>query len=369
MDEHIPPSLMKAYSFHSFNLNHPPDIDSEDGLSRWYHWHGTPSDKHLTLSRYWLVLPLVVLSLWLIKMYLDKGTAYLPALAVSISATFALFATLRTLYQNIQLNRESNTLQAIGQLWKGQGDKRFSKQAQADWRIGNVDDPIRAINGFNRLQIRLLGDTQSGQQHIAAMGAMLAMLGAPDVDFKHVELNHWKQLFDRLSIDRDSLRKGLNEAEKLCQGIQMGVYDEALVRNYLGADLSALVTYMLSYIYCIRELHAMRLARRARFIDEVPFADRGSHYSAHKESHDLLYEYLEYYCYRWYFTDTPRNFALFHQHLLLVYQQLKDKITGCADSDTQAWQAYCPFITYVSAHNQLTFALLDKVTTNAPGAA
>ncbi|ALS98779.1 DUF4760 domain-containing protein [Lacimicrobium alkaliphilum] len=290
-------------------------------------------------------------------MYLDKGTAYLPALAVSISATFALFATLRTLYQNIQLNRESNTLQAIGLLWKGQGEKRLGKKSSGDWRLSDVSNPIQAINQFNQIQLRLL-ERDKGQQHIAVLGSILAMFGAPDVKFKGVELAEWKRLSEKLNIDRDSLRKGLNEAEKLCQGIQMGVYDEKLVQNYLGADLSALVTYMLSYIYCIREVHAMRLVRRARFINEVPFAQRGEHYSAHKESHDLMYEYLEYYCYRWYFTDVPREFGLFHQHLQQVYQQLRDKIASTEISDTQAWQGYCPFIAFASDNNQRTFNTL-----------
>lgn len=130
-------------------------------------------------------------------------------------------------------------------------------------------------------------------------------------------------------IDERHITKLLNKCEALCQGIYHNIYSEKLVQNYIGSDLNGVTTVLLPYFYAKREIHIGRLSERKDILHKYSNATPAM-YCQHSETHDLLYEYLEYYCYKWYWSaNTPICFDLFHSQLLSLYQgvalSIKDK--------------------------------------------
>ena len=323
MDENK--KLLKAYSFHSFNRIYPPNLTQDNGLDPQKDVKYIISPDKSSIVSYWYLFPLLIVILLLIIAFNDSSEPeklYSP-LIISITGFFAFFGVLRTLNVNRQNITESNSISALDSLWVPK--RQIITKQNHSYLLGPTDSFHDAINKYRFLQKHIIDNTtpEEGILHASVMGARLALNNEP---FKFIEYkkSEWANIFTEYGINKNAIRKGLNEAESLCQGINFGAFDEELVRNRIGADLSAMITYLLPYIYAMREVHAYRLKSRKNFLDSIPFSDKGEHYSNHNESHDLMYEYAEYYCYKWFYAkkNNIASFEGFHSNLLQVYKQI-----------------------------------------------
>lgn len=352
--------LSKAYSFHSFNVNYAPSINAASGLTSEFQWRGVPFSRSLK-ERLWqyslLLLPIGL------TIYFKLSNAPSAALAVSASATIALLSLLVSLEHHKKLAKENNALQWIDKMWAGSGNKTITKKALRQFQINDAQAPRTAINRFRRFQLiysNKLGQSQLPLYH-TVYGAALAIIAQTEVILSTEDDSAWQSFFKRVVIDRESIVMLLNDAEKLCQGIESKIYDEQLVRSYMGSSLYAIVTYLLPYIYAKRELQVLRITRRKHFLQQLPFADKGQYYKSHREEHDFMYEYLEYYCYRWYLSDKPQEFDMFHNRLVSVYAQLSKNFLNNVDNldASEQWKEYCPIIS-LTLHQQR--AVLSNLT-------
>lgn len=333
MDENK--KLLKAYSFHSFNRIYPPNLTQDNGLDPAKDVKYIISPNKSSNVSYWYLFPLITMILVLIIVLNNSSepeNLYSP-LVISITGFFAFFGVLRTLNVNRQNITESNSISALDSLWIPKRQK-ISKQNHS-YLLEPTDSFHDAINKYRFLQKYIIDNTtpEQGILHASVMGVRLALNNEP-FEFIKDKKSVWTNIFKEYGIDKNAIRKGLNEVESLCQGINLGAFDEELVRNRIGADLSAMITYLLPYIYTMREVHAYRLKNRKNFLESIPFADKGEHYTNHNETHDLMYEYAEYYCYKWFYAKKSNiaSFDGFHSDLLQVYKQLNNESEKLKDN-------------------------------------
>jgi len=324
--KHYSPKLKKAFGFHSFNQHFKPDYNSNDGLSKSRAYNFDFSWIHqISVKR--IIAGIILGSLFLytsFQVFVEQEKTALSALILIISSTITLLGVSMTLATNALRAKESNTIDALSSFWGKSDVTLITADPQNQYSLKPAMSFREAINHFRKLQQHI--ETCAGdyvELYLAVLGARLAV-GTTDNSSKKVNeyASHWQKTAEHYQINRETIRKGLNEAEALCQGISTGIYDENIVRNKIGADLSAMVTYLLSYIYTLREIHIYRLHSRSNFLSQLPFAERGKPYLSHNETHDLMYEYLEYYCYKWYLSDNAVGFKHFHRHVRAAYQDL-----------------------------------------------
>lgn len=130
----------------------------------------------------------------------------------------------------------------------------------------------------------------------------------------------------------------LNKIEHMCQSVYAKIYDESIVRDSFGSEMIAIANELLPYIYTRRELHIMRTALQTNSLAlYLPSNDNlGPFYTMTEEKHDLLYEYFEYYCYKWYWAprDNAVGFHLFHSRVQHAYHSCLACIMG-AEKDSK----------------------------------
>ncbi len=324
------PSIKKAYGFHSFNPEYGPNIFQPDGLDVAKSFgHSCP--RNIDVIFWLLTIFICIFIIYLVQGYIADPSAhdvFLSPIAISLSALFAFVGVNKTIKRNKAIALESHAISAINTLWKTNDLTAISKDGKAQYKLNKSPSFHLAINKFRRLQKKIQSglskDKNEQKLAIALLGAYFAA-GDFDEISSHIKATHteWNELQGKYELDRQAIRKGLNEAERLCQSIFLGIYDEEAVRNQIGADLSASCTYLLSYIYTYREIHALRLISRQDILRSIPFAEKGQPYEAQEETHDLLYEYLEYYVYKWFYSDKPKPFCFFHNHIQCVYDNIE----------------------------------------------
>lgn len=226
---------------------------------------------------------------------------------------------------NLHLKSKSSTLN---------GQKRLIKPAYSSEAVSSYIYDSKAIQTLQKVIIKTNSIPCPFDKSLFL--TTLAMKSNNKI-FERVtsEYEHY-QFIDNIDVSR--ITRLLNKAENLCQGINGGVYNEALIQNYLGSDLSTLTSVLLPYIYTRREIHAKRLSSQKKGLIEYT-DDTIEMYKQHSETHDLLYEHLEYYSYKWYWSDSPVRFNVFHNQLASVYKALETYYTLEEDNRT-------PYIKY-----------------------
>lgn len=260
------------------------------------------------------------------QVFVAENNLALSPLILIISSVITFSGVSITLKTNAQRAKESHTIAALNSFWGKSDITILSADTHNQYSLKPAMSFREAINRFRQLQKHIESlATEHAELYLAVLGARLAVDGSSNEQIDQYS-PHWQKVSAHYQINREAIRKGLNEAEALCQGISTGIYDEKIVQNKIGADLSAMVTYLLSYIYTLREIHTHRLHSRSHFLKLIPFSERGKPYQNHNETHDLLYEYVEYYCYKWYLSDNPAAFKHFHQHIYHGYQDLTNQL-------------------------------------------
>ncbi|MEQ3530168.1 hypothetical protein [Pseudoalteromonas sp. XMcav11-Q] len=336
--------LLKAYSFHSFNEKHLPNIHDPQGLDG----PSAINYSHLSFTNFRIYVPLVVMIV-IITVLLSQhphpfsDKQLLSSLIISVSAIGAYIGVTITIRNNRKISSKTNTINALDKLWKSPEGRVVSRQ-KAKMQINPDTSFHDALNKLRLLQKKIeLDDGLSKREkwfHLSVLGAQLA-LANEKYPFIEKHRSDWQSIFEQYGLERNCIRVGLNEAEGLCQGIKLELYDEALVKERIGADICSVVIYLLPYIYTIREVHAVRLNNRLEHFKYIEFADRGRHYQGKADSNDLYYEHVEYYCYKWFFSEAPKSFSDFHQHLINVYEDIGNFY---GDKKPESVDVHSPFI-------------------------
>lgn len=365
-DNHLTsPSLVKAYNFHSFNPDYEPNIFQPDGLSPVTSPVANTRKPNGDGSFYFAIFVLVVLIALLAHRYVTAAQPdnfLLSPIAVLVSALLAFIGVHKSIKNNKLMSTENNAISAIKALWKQADVESIKRKDEAEYIVKKSPSFHRAINDYRKLQKKLLAsydeeETQSQQLSVALLGSYFAAGDFDDLEpYLQDTKAFWKETREKHKLDRQTIRKGLNQAEKLCQSIYLGVYDENTIRNQIGADLSGVCTYLLTYIYAHREIHALRLMSRKDVLEGIPFVEKGTPYRAQAESHDLLYEYLEYFIYKWFYTDKPTSFEHFHSHVLAVYKDI-DNFMG----RTEGQGVFPPFLQLTINHQQDLMSALKSL--------
>lgn len=305
-----------AYAFHSFRLDTIPQfsLDKKYLVVRNTEARSLYDDSYLSI----IIFVASVVEIWLFYMFIVTGTtgyATLAAAALAVGVAWLSIKNARAL-KAIELS-----IEAINGIFQSESKVLKTTKSGPQSSVENFNFVYeQSIKKTTRSVIR---KSKSLKNPFEKNLFLTSLALCHEEDLKSLLSPSYQHFDFIMSIDVTHLTTVLNKAETLCQGMKRNVLDERLVRDYFGADLTTVVNDLLPYIYTRREIHIIRAADKANSIDlYVGQSDGfGPFYKMKEETHDLLYEYLEYYCYKWYWSreDTPVCFAIFHQRIQAVY--------------------------------------------------
>ncbi|SNY53848.1 hypothetical protein SAMN06297280_2472 [Arsukibacterium tuosuense] len=315
-------TFFRAYEFHSFRINYLPQLDAQGQ----YQVKGGTYDVRLRDpdKKNLIIFTLVVLLIFSIYLLIHtKGQA--AGAYTFMAAVLGFIGAFITIVNSQKLNAIKISIDGIEGVF-GKADSKIKAQIRKNTSQGNhADTSEYTYHKKPRVTVQnviMKVKSITGVYERSLFLTTLAIKSDTPVFEKLVSpsYEHYQFILD---VEVGHLSDILNAAEKLCQGITGKAYDAMLIQNYIGADLNSLLTDLLPYIYARREIHIKRVHGRVDSLKQYrngSIAD-GKLYAMKEETHDLLYEHLEYYCYKWYWTGPlmPVGFSYFHERVRGVY--------------------------------------------------
>lgn len=336
-------TFFEAFKIHTFVLDSISKYNKEKGF---FTVQNTKSRRLYEDNTDYLLISLIALSVITIIAYLYTDLKY-NGLATLLAAFFAGLYARKTLNQQKTNHEDSLSLPAVTNFFSEDNLHLKTKTSFLDGKKGvfkseygskEASSYVYDTKAIETLQ-KVITKTNSIECPFdkSLFLASLAIKSSKKL-YEQVPSNYeYYKFIDEIEVAH--ITKLLNKAENLCQGIDRKVYNGHLVQNYLGSDLSSLTSVLLPYIYTRREIHAKRISSQKKNLIEYT-DDCAEMYKQHTETHDLLYEYLEYYSYRWYWSeDSPVKFTVFHRQLVHVYKALETYYAYGSDDKT-------PYINY-----------------------